>query len=608
MRIDFLTKFFFAGLSVAFFIFLAFPVQGFAATYYVATNGNDARTCEQARFVTTPKLTITDARLCLTAGDTLQLRGGTYNEFVSWNGPSGASWASPITVEPYPGESVTWGIPSGLTYALDIWNAGYVIFKGIVWDGTNGTNSLVPAYTSLPVPWGELFIKTDCETFYPSTACAHHIRFIGNEFHHASYGVWSGIFGSDNNEFINNYVHQVGLVDNNNVLYIHSANNLVEGNRFEDVSGTAIGFWTSSGVMTSNNNIARNNKILRAGWFWAPTSQNGTPPASGARASQNTANTRAQGIFISMGSGSRAYNNIIVDSPGGILAGYNADSCLIYNNTIVGNNADTAVSPYSADPIYNAGIHVGSNGATNCIVRNNLIYQPGASPQSLSNTGTGTILDHNLCDRADAGCGVVGDPRFVDPAARNFHLLSGSPAINVGANLATIVINDFDGISRPQGAVYDIGAYEFVGAVPPTTINTLQVKIELEKDRRSNDRSFLVRIIDVLTKEVLRERNIVSAQGILTLSNLDLDQGNYQITASSTSHLPRAATQSLTENLLITFPPLLAGDLNQDNIINSIDWSDMNPLWNTTNPLSDLNGDNLTNSLDWSLMNKNWLR
>ena len=141
-------------------------------------------------------------------------------------------------------------------------------------------------------------------------------------------------------------------------------------------------------------------------------------------------------------------------------------------------------------------------------------------------------------------------------------------------------------------------------ASPPARINTLQVNLELEKDQRLNNRSFLVRII--LNGQVLRDRSITAPQGILTLSNLDLDTGSYQITASSTSHLPRTITQSLTDNLLITFPSLLAGDLNHDGIINSLDWSLMNPRWNTSNAVSDLNGDNTTNSLDWSLMNKNW--
>jgi hypothetical protein len=52
-----------------------------------------------------------------------------------------------------------------------------------------------------------------------------------------------------------------------------------------------------------------------------------------------------------------------------------------------------------------------------------------------------------------------GDPRFVDPAAGNYHLLSGSPAINVATDLGVPV--DIDGDPRPFGAGFDIGYDEF---------------------------------------------------------------------------------------------------------------------------------------------------
>ena len=48
---------------------------------------------------------------------------------------------------------------------------------------------------------------------------------------------------------------------------------------------------------------------------------------------------------------------------------------------------------------------------------------------------------------------------FVDPANKNFHLKSTSPAVNAGTTLAGVT-DDLEGTSRPQGTAYDCGCYE----------------------------------------------------------------------------------------------------------------------------------------------------
>ena len=53
---------------------------------------------------------------------------------------------------------------------------------------------------------------------------------------------------------------------------------------------------------------------------------------------------------------------------------------------------------------------------------------------------------------------------FVNPAANDYRLKAGSPAIDAGTTLADVTI-DLDGKTRPIGAAFDIGAYEF--GTPP---------------------------------------------------------------------------------------------------------------------------------------------
>ncbi|OGE74324.1 MAG: hypothetical protein A3I07_02625 [Candidatus Doudnabacteria bacterium RIFCSPLOWO2_02_FULL_42_9] len=55
-------------------------------------------------------------------------------------------------------------------------------------------------------------------------------------------------------------------------------------------------------------------------------------------------------------------------------------------------------------------------------------------------------------------------------------------------------------------------------------------------------------------------------------------------------------------------PTVLVGDLNNDLIVNSIDYSILNSDWFTSNSRSDLNSDGLVNAIDYSLLNANWFK
>lgn len=56
---------------------------------------------------------------------------------------------------------------------------------------------------------------------------------------------------------------------------------------------------------------------------------------------------------------------------------------------------------------------------------------------------------------------VLNNPRFVNPASGDFHLKSGSPAINSGLDMIAMVPYDMEGNRRPSYKVFEIGAYEY---------------------------------------------------------------------------------------------------------------------------------------------------
>jgi hypothetical protein len=57
---------------------------------------------------------------------------------------------------------------------------------------------------------------------------------------------------------------------------------------------------------------------------------------------------------------------------------------------------------------------------------------------------------------------VASSSSFVSSASHNYHLVSGAAAIDTGMTLSSVT-TDRDGLARPQGAAYDVGAYEFAG-------------------------------------------------------------------------------------------------------------------------------------------------
>jgi hypothetical protein len=111
------------------------------------------------------------------------------------------------------------------------------------------------------------------------------------------------------------------------------------------------------------------------------------------------------------------------------------------------------------------------NTVTGVVVRNSLFW---ANTQDFFGVSPAQV-DHSLTAQAGfAGMNgnVSGDPRFVNPAAGDFRLRSGSRAIDAGSSRGAPrrdlnCLSRFDDPATPNGAgtepFYDIGAFEFRG-------------------------------------------------------------------------------------------------------------------------------------------------
>jgi hypothetical protein len=164
------------------------------------------------------------------------------------------------------------------------------------------------------------------------------------------------------------------------------------------------------------------------------------------------------GVYWSSGTGGLLANNLIERSQAyGVQMYPSPSGQTITENTIVTSGYDRAgillnttgsgiavvnnISAFNTGP----GIRVSGSGCTNCFADQNLLY--------------GNSVDYDGASGINVQRTIRQDPRFTDRSNGNYHLLAGSPAVDVARGDYSEP-DDLDHHPRPQGPAPDLGAYE----------------------------------------------------------------------------------------------------------------------------------------------------
>jgi hypothetical protein len=374
-------------------------------------------------------------------GAVIYVKGGTYSTpardysgafmYFSAAGDGGTS-ANPIAIAAFPTETVTANC-SGRALALR--------------NDSGGANGAIDYWT---------FSKIKCVNgSYAITMRGTGVRVIGCWFNNFNTDIWAGVVDMDIGSY--NYVYGNYFYHCGNSAYMHNVyingtlgaiNHVyIAWNEFDSPvnsgsHGGVIDLRVTSYVYV-HDNYCHNGPDE----FIYITNEGGTTTYS----------------FI--------YNNLITNMSGIESCLFLADmdyGSVVYNNTIYHCPSSPSYPVFSVTPVFTSNSHA--------TLKNNIIY--GVSGQStLYKEGSATYnSDYDVYYNTSVPSGsgvtvshqVTSNPLFITDGS-DFHLQSGSPAINAGTNaVSSIVTTDYDGTSRPQGSTYDIGAYEYyTGTQPP---------------------------------------------------------------------------------------------------------------------------------------------
>ena len=386
-----------------------------AEIYYVSPTGSDGNSGSQNN----PWANVEYAARKAKPGDTIFVRGGTYQEGEVWlraeYGHGGAQ-GKLLTIKAYPNEIPVF-VNSKRPFII---GCNYIRIEGLHFK--NGKSISVGGNT---------------------------VQIVNNTFTGSGYG-WAAING-----------------DGTNIL--------LEGNKC-DIDGNTVGTQGHCYYIGHGSNITIRNNMAKGmtgyGIHVFDQRRSGDPPGF-ERLIKNVIidgnvvshSQQRSGIILAAYDHARiedviVRNNVVFNNPqNGIYIPGIVSNVKVYNNTLFGNKEIGLL------------IYGTTRDVTNVEIKNNIfdLTRMSSEAEHVSNGkgNTSLVLHNNLywpkplrLYKLSDSAPIIGDPHFVNPTEENFHILPGSAAIDKGIPLSD-VSHDKDGVKRPQGTAFDLGAFEF---------------------------------------------------------------------------------------------------------------------------------------------------
>lgn len=297
------------------------------------------------------------------------------------------------------------------------------------------------------------------------------------------------------------YIIENNLIKNTAfALSISSSGTIVRGNTVQNFTsdGSRV---VGSDILFEKNSILDLIKVMTAAENHDDLFQSFTYAAGGAGQDTLKNNIIRQNIFINTTDTTRAFrgnaqgigcfdgvylnwqveNNIVITDHWHGISLYGAVNCYVTNNTVIDPYLTSPIDPFdnNATNIGPTWIRIAkkTNGppssgniVSNNLVANNVFFGTPSMGTGFNNIMLGAITNFSTF--------FVDVSNLALPGNLDLHLLAGCAAIDAGDSLYAPRL-DFDGAVRPQGAGFDIGAYEYLDTLQTSKANELALKNHL---------------------------------------------------------------------------------------------------------------------------------